>query len=45
MEHVINDPNVGLLFGEKSLKEVLSEIDKDGDGQITFDEFMLMMRV
>jgi calcium-dependent protein kinase len=27
-----------------SLKEILSEVDKNGDGEIDFDEFMTMMR-
>ena len=28
----------------ESIKEVLEEVDKDGDGRIDYDEFCTMMR-
>ena len=28
----------------QSIREVLAEVDKDGDGRIDYDEFCIMMR-
>jgi len=38
------DENMAQLLGGKSVEEVIKEIDKDGDGQINFDEFLKMMK-
>ena len=29
---------------QESIREVLEEVDKDGDGRIDYDEFCVMMR-
>jgi len=41
--HVLGDGDVRAV-GMKDLAEVMQEIDTDGDGEIDFQEFMVMMR-
>jgi len=36
--------NLNFKFTEDQLKKMVAAIDKDGDGQIDLDEFMVMMR-
>jgi Ca2+-binding EF-hand superfamily protein len=32
------------LYTEKQLTQAIKEVDHNGDGEIDFDEFMLMMK-
>ncbi|KAM7255987.1 hypothetical protein ACFE04_011728 [Oxalis oulophora] len=41
LEHAFRKYNMG---DEKTIKEIITEVDKDGDGRINFDEFVAMMR-
>merc|ERR1712194_207218 len=41
---VLQNGDVEALMGSDSVGRVLAECDADGDGQISFDEFMTMMR-
>merc|ERR1719214_457768 len=41
---VLNDDNVSNVMGVQAIAEMMKELDKNGDGEIDFDEFMAMMK-
>ncbi|MTV29027.1 EF-hand domain-containing protein, partial [Nitriliruptoraceae bacterium ZYF776] len=41
LEHALKKYNMG---DEKTIKEIISEVDTDNDGRINYDEFAAMMR-
>ncbi|GAB2296744.1 Calcium-dependent protein kinase 3 [Dionaea muscipula] len=41
MEQALKKYNMG---DEKTLKEIIAEVDTDHDGRINYDEFVAMMR-
>ncbi|PIM98764.1 Ca2+/calmodulin-dependent protein kinase, EF-Hand protein superfamily [Handroanthus impetiginosus] len=41
LEHALKEHNMG---DEKTIKEILAEVDTDHDGKINYDEFVAMMR-
>jgi len=41
---VLESGNVSKIRNNKELEDLIKEIDKDGNGEIDFEEFMLMMR-
>ncbi|CAE8702124.1 unnamed protein product, partial [Polarella glacialis] len=43
LEQVLNDGEVAAL-AVRDIAELLQEVDKNGDGEIDFDEFFTMMR-
>jgi calcium-dependent protein kinase len=44
LRQVLNSRNWEEEIGEAALEQAMQEVDKNGDGQIDFDEFMEMMR-
>merc|ERR1712187_901153 len=41
---VLQNDNVEKAMGSSAIKEVMSQVDTNADGEIDFKEFMIMMR-
>ena len=44
LEELLNGDDIKNEFGTQEVDELINGIDKDGDGEIDFDEFLAMMR-
>eukprot|EP00747_Dinoflagellata_sp_TGD_P029772 gnl/TRDRNA2_/TRDRNA2_134161_c0_seq2.p1 gnl/TRDRNA2_/TRDRNA2_134161_c0~~gnl/TRDRNA2_/TRDRNA2_134161_c0_seq2.p1 ORF type:complete len:633 (-),score=156.44 gnl/TRDRNA2_/TRDRNA2_134161_c0_seq2:180-2078(-) len=44
LSQVLHNSDMESFFSSKAMEQVLKEVDTDGDGTISFDEFMKMMK-